>query len=378
MCPPAMATPASTSVCLMQQCIPESNNCNGGTDPGSCPSGMKCVYGTCVTEATGCAGCTDVCFTGCAPRDPMACMGGCPPAAGGAATDTACIPTCVGKNPGKGPSPPGPPGTPSGPRMRCQVNATALLPTATICEDANEMACKQIFNATPPTGMVRDPKCDLDPGDSSVYRFTLRCVLLVYACLLSAGNTKLRITVMLTARSDGKREKPFVLLPFGPNARCKKAVDKNFGNKLYLIWMETTWMNNPITAIYLKKVFGGLLQSVPWVLDAWDAVKEDVIIQSFKACGISAELDGSEDALINCLKEGNAMPNGVSSLVQARHEANAQALEEIMYGLELEAPEDPEDDAADNASDVSVISGGEENADESVDKAEVEEIDTDS
>ncbi|KAH7673050.1 pogo transposable element with KRAB domain-like protein, partial [Aphelenchoides avenae] len=104
-----------------------------------------------------------------------------------------------------------------------------------------------------------------------------------------------------------------------------------------------------------------------WVLDAWEAVKEDVIIRSFKACGISTEIGGSEDALIHYLKEGNGMPNGVGSLVQARHEANAQDLEEIMHGLELEAPEDPDDDAADNASDVSVISGGEENADESVD-----------
>ncbi|KAH7716837.1 hypothetical protein AAVH_15724 [Aphelenchoides avenae] len=95
-----------------------------------------------------------------------------------------------------------------------------------------------------------------------------------------------------------------------------------------------------------------------------------------RACGISTELDGSEDALIHCLKEGNGMPNGVGSLVQARHEANAQALDEIMHGLELEAPDDPEDDAADNASDVSAISGGEENADESVDEADLEESDT--
>ncbi|KAH7718417.1 Protein Y48G1C.6 [Aphelenchoides avenae] len=76
--------------------------------------------------------------------------------------------------------------------------------------------------------------------------------------------------------------------------------------------------------------------------------------------------------------EGNGVPNGADSLVQARHESNAQNLEEIMHGLELEAPEDPEDDAADNASNVSVVSGGEENADESVDEAEVEESDTDS
>ncbi|KAH7704001.1 pogo transposable element with KRAB domain-like protein [Aphelenchoides avenae] len=52
-----------------------------------------------------------------------------------------------------------------------------------------------------------------------------------------------------------------------------------------------------------------------WFPDAWEAVKEDVIIRSFKACGISTKLYGSGDALIHCLKEGNGIPNGVASLV---------------------------------------------------------------
>ncbi|KAH7714215.1 hypothetical protein AAVH_18431 [Aphelenchoides avenae] len=33
-----------------------------------------------------------------------------------------------------------------------------------------------------------------------------------------------------------------------------------------------------------------------------DAVKEGVIIRTFKTCGISMELDRSEDALVHCLK----------------------------------------------------------------------------
>ncbi|KAH7708478.1 pogo transposable element with KRAB domain-like protein [Aphelenchoides avenae] len=82
-----------------------------------------------------------------------------------------------------------------------------------------------------------------------------------------------------------------------------------------------------------------------WVLDAWEAVKDYVIIRSFKACGISTKLDGSEDALIHCLKEGNDMPGGVAPLVQARQGAQAKDLPELMQGLEVESPEDPEDDA---------------------------------
>ncbi|KAH7706045.1 Protein W02H5.4 [Aphelenchoides avenae] len=89
-----------------------------------------------------------------------------------------------------------------------------------------------------------------------------------------------------------------------------------------------------------------------WVLDAWEAVKEDVIIRSFKACGISTKVDGSEHALIHCLKEGNGMPNGVASLVRARQQAQTHDLPKLMQGLEVEASEDPEDDAG-NDSDVS-------------------------
>ncbi|KAH7713970.1 Protein W02H5.4 [Aphelenchoides avenae] len=115
-------------------------------------------------------------------------------------------------------------------------------------------------------------------------------------------------------------------------------------NKLKNEWMlegghQTTTAGNPRPPppeTYLQ-----------WVLDAWEAVKEDVM------------LDGSEDARIHCLKEGNGMPDGVASLVRARQEAQAKDLPELMQGLEVEAPEDPEDGAG-NDSDVSVIGAEEE------------------
>lgn len=69
-CPTAMTLYTSMMVCLMQQCIPESNNCNANpASPGACMAGMRCVYGTCVTPATG---------------------GGC---GGGFASDCRCSPT---------------------------------------------------------------------------------------------------------------------------------------------------------------------------------------------------------------------------------------------------------------------------------------------
>ncbi|KAH7697683.1 hypothetical protein AAVH_35234 [Aphelenchoides avenae] len=90
----------------------------------------------------------------------------------------------------------------------------------------------------------------------------------------------------------------------------------------------------------------------------------------------ATKLDGSEDALIHCLKEGNGMPDGVASLVQARQQAHAQDLSaELMQGVEVEAPEDPEDDAG-NDSDVSVISAEDQAAEESEEFEEEEDSDS--
>lgn len=69
------------------------------------------------------------------------------------------------------------------------------------------------------------------------------------------------------------------------------------------------------------------------------------------------------------------MPDGVASLVQARQNAAAQDLPELMQGLEVEAAEDPEDDAG-NDSDASVISAGDQAAEES-EEVEVEDSDSD-
>lgn len=77
--------------------------------------------------------------------------------------------------------------------------------------------------------------------------------------MLASGNVKLRVTVMLTARHDGARCKPFVLLPYRHNARCRTAIEEKFGRHLHLVWENTTWMNNGIVGVYLRKLFGGLL-----------------------------------------------------------------------------------------------------------------------
>uniref|UniRef100_A0A1X7UB27 DDE-1 domain-containing protein n=1 Tax=Amphimedon queenslandica TaxID=400682 RepID=A0A1X7UB27_AMPQE len=44
------------------------------------------------------------------------------------------------------------------------------------------------------------------------------------------------------------------------------------------------------------------LTCLKWVVQSWESVTTDVIVKSFKACGISVAIDGSEDNEIHCLK----------------------------------------------------------------------------
>lgn len=44
------------------------------------------------------------------------------------------------------------------------------------------------------------------------------------------------------------------------------------------------------------------LQCLEWVKKAWAAIEVDVIKRSFKSCGISVKIDGSEDEEIHCTK----------------------------------------------------------------------------
>uniref|UniRef100_A0A915DHN8 Transposase n=1 Tax=Ditylenchus dipsaci TaxID=166011 RepID=A0A915DHN8_9BILA len=81
--------------------------------------------------------------------------------------------------------------------------------------------------------------------------------------VLSTGHEKSRITVMLTARSDGYKCIPYVLIP-------KKR----------------------------------------WIYEAWQSLTEEMIASSFKTCGITNALDGSEDDLIHCFKQHGPASNG--------------------------------------------------------------------
>ena len=45
-------------------------------------------------------------------------------------------------------------------------------------------------------------------------------------------------------------------------------------------------------------------QCLKWVMEYWSSLSTELILKSFCSCGISVNVDGSEDAEIYCLKAG--------------------------------------------------------------------------
>ena len=59
------------------------------------------------------------------------------------------------------------------------------------------------------------------------------------------------------------------------------------------------------------------LTCLKWVVKAWEVISTEVRVSSFKASGISVEVDGSEDSSIHCLKQGGVaagVPSNISQL----------------------------------------------------------------
>jgi transposase-like protein len=55
--------------------------------------------------------------------------------------------------------------------------------------------------------------------------------------------------------------------------------------------------------------------ALEWVKKSWDLVTEDVVKNSFKVCGISVKVDGSEDGQISCIKAG-AVANDAATIIE--------------------------------------------------------------
>ena len=74
-----------------------------------------------------------------------------------------------------------------------------------------------------------------------------------------------------------------------------------------------------------------ITQVCEWVKRSWDSVKEDIVVKSFKKCGISNALDGTEDNILFDTSEEESDDNecvNLSFLISDSSE------EEELLGLE--------------------------------------------
>ncbi|EGT57347.1 hypothetical protein CAEBREN_15225 [Caenorhabditis brenneri] len=115
----------------------------------------------------------------------------------------------------------------------------------------------------------------------------------------STGHDKLHVTVMLTARQDGFKCRPFVLLPL---LRPKADIIKQFGNKLELCWAGRTFFNDDLTEKYLQKVFGSSLFGKRLLV--WDSFR----------CHISKE---TKKVLRDLKIHTASIPGGTTKYIQA-------------------------------------------------------------
>uniref|UniRef100_A0A914NRU8 DDE-1 domain-containing protein n=1 Tax=Meloidogyne incognita TaxID=6306 RepID=A0A914NRU8_MELIC len=116
--------------------------------------------------------------------------------------------------------------------------------------------------------------------------------------IMSSGHDKLRITVFLTGRMDGRKMKPYVLLP---RKRPIPSIEKQFGNKLVLAWAGNEWMTDETTCDYLSRVLGDL--SFEKRILIWDAYR----------CHISQQ---TKEKLRKMNVESCVIPGGTTKFIQ--------------------------------------------------------------
>lgn len=90
--------------------------------------------------------------------------------------------------------------------------------------------------------------------------------------------------------------------------------EANF-RRQYENWMlhgekETTAAGNPRSA--------PMMEYLGWLLKAWNDLLEEIIVDSFKCCGITTSVDGSEDGQIHCFKPDGPIPEGSNCCTMAK------------------------------------------------------------
>ncbi|KAI1696976.1 hypothetical protein DdX_18767 [Ditylenchus destructor] len=86
--------------------------------------------------------------------------------------------------------------------------------------------------------------------------------------------------------------------------------------------------NDVIITITIIITFGitapDIEEYLRWINDAWNALPDEAISKSFKSCGITNAVDGSEDEKIVCFRQ--AAPMGFEKLRSARQEPDIEMI----------------------------------------------------
>lgn len=86
-----------------------------------------------------------------------------------------------------------------------------------------------------------------------------------------------------------------------------------------------------------------------WIVNAWSSITKEMIVNSFKCCGISIALDGTEDNLISCFKHNTGCEIGLEILQKSilaeendaiLEETPAEEQEIVVDSIELDDSED--------------------------------------
>ena len=72
-----------------------------------------------------------------------------------------------------------------------------------------------------------------------------------------------------------------------------------------------------------------------WILDAWEQLPNDLIVKSFKGCGLMNALDGSEDDKIHCFKLNGPIPTEFELLQQTREQHQAEEMAQLLEEVDL-------------------------------------------
>ena len=88
----------------------------------------------------------------------------------------------------------------------------------------------------------------------------------------TTGHEKSKVSVCLTANADGKRLKPFTVLTVAK--REVKELNEHFKRKCFLASTCNGWMNDELTAEYLREIVGKFSFSKRLLI--WDSVKAHI------------------------------------------------------------------------------------------------------